>query len=152
MPDVFYTLDLQTGAIIWAYDFLCGGAYASPAIEADSSILFSNFTTYYSDENCLDSFKFQIYNFSSTGGLIEGITQTIPNWKLDLKNDIYTTPAILEDNTFFVGAGASLNRILPDGSVYWSQVIDGERIESSPQLLMPQNLFMWEPTAVRFTV
>ena len=131
VPDVFYALDLQTGALIWAYDFLCGGAYASPAIEADSSILFSNFTTYYSDENCLDSFKFQIYNFSSTGGLIEGITQTIPNWKLDLKNDIYTTPAVLEDNTFFVGAGASLNRILPDGSVYWSQVIDGERIESS---------------------
>ena len=134
VPDVFYTLDLQTGAIIWAYDFLCGGAYASPAIEADNSVIFTNFTTYYSDEFCLDAFKFQIYNFSSTGGVIEGITLTTPNWKLDLANDIYTTPAILEDNTFFVGAGASLNRILPDGRVYWSQVIDGQRIESSPAI------------------
>ena len=66
--------------------------------------------------------------------MIEGITLTTPNWKLDLTNDIYTTPAILEDNTFFVGAGASLNRILPDGRVYWSQVIDGQRIESSPAI------------------
>lgn len=134
VPDVFYSLDLQTGALIWAYDLICGGAYASPAIESDSSILFTNFTTYYSDEACLDGFKYQIYNFSSIGGLIGGLTQTAPNWKLDLANDIYTTPAILEDNTFFVGAGASLNRILPDGNVYWSQVIDGQRIESSPAI------------------
>jgi len=135
VPDVFYTLDLQTGAIIWAYDFLCGGAYASPAVESDSSVIFTNFTTYYSDEACLDPFKFQIFNFSSFGGLIAGLTQTSPNWKLDLNSsDIYTTPAVLEDNTFFVGAGASLNRILPDGRVYWSQTIDGQRIESSPAI------------------
>jgi outer membrane protein assembly factor BamB len=134
VPDVFYTLDLQTGAVIWFYDTLCGGAYASPAIESDGSIIFTNFTTYYSDPACLDPYKFQIYNFSSTGGLISGLTVT-PNWKLDLEsNDIYTTPAILEDNTFFVGAGASLNRILPDGKVYWSQTIDGQRIESSPAI------------------
>jgi outer membrane protein assembly factor BamB len=132
VPDVFYTLDLQTGALIWAYDLLCGGAYASPAIASDSSIIFTNFTTYYSDETCLDAFKFQIYNFSSIGGLIGGLTQTAPNWKLDINNDIYTTPAILEDNSFFVGAGASLNRILSDGTIYFSQTIDGQRIESSP--------------------
>ena len=55
--------------------------------------------------------NFKYINFSSSGGLIAGLTQTTPNWKLDLNsNDIYTTPAILEDNTFFVGAGASLNQ------------------------------------------
>jgi outer membrane protein assembly factor BamB len=134
VPDIFYTLDLQTGAVIWTYGSLCGGVYASPAVAADSSIIFSNSTTYYSDDNCLDAFKFQIYNFSSTGGLIDGLTVTTPNWKLDLKNDIHTTPALLEDNTFFVGAGAALNCVLPDGNVYWSQVIDGQRIESSPAI------------------
>ena len=134
VPDIFYTLDLQTGAIIWLYDFLCGGVYASPAIASDSSVFFCNFTTYYEDELCLDAFKFQIYNFSSTGGLIAGVTQTTPNWKLDLGNDIYTTPALLEDNVFFVGAGAALNCVRPDGRLYWSQSIEGERVEASPAI------------------
>jgi len=134
VPDEFFTLDLQTGAIIWSYGFLCGGAYASPAVESDSSIIFTNFKTYYNDASCLKDWQFQIYNFSSTGGLIAGLTRTTPNWELDLKNDVYTTPAILEDNSFFIGSGASLNRILPDGSIYWSQVIDGQRIESSPAI------------------
>jgi len=133
VPYVFFTLDLQTGAIIWSYDFLCGGALASPAVLSDSSVIFTNDTVNYSDQSCLDAFKFQIYNFASTGGLIAGITLTRPHWKKDVnKNDIYTTPAILEDNSFFVGAGAALLRVLSDGTVYLSQTIDGQRIESSP--------------------
>jgi outer membrane protein assembly factor BamB len=79
--------------------------------------------------------KYQIYNFSSTGGLTSEITETTPNWKLNLsKNDVYTTPAILEDNTCFVGSGALIYRINPDSQISFSQTIDGQRIESSPAI------------------
>ena len=132
VPDVFFTLDLQTGAIIWSYDFLCGGSYASPAVLSDSSVIFTNFTTYYSDASCLKEWQFQIYNFTSTGGLTTGITLTTPQFKLDLGNNIFTTPALLEDNSFFVGAGAAFLRILSDGTHYFAQTVLGERVESSP--------------------
>lgn len=131
VPPVFYTLDLQTGAVVWSYDLLCGGVYSSPAIASNRSIIFSNFTTYYSANTCMNSMKFQIYNFSPTGSISEDMTETAPNWKLDLKNDIYTTPAILEDNTFFVGSGSVFYRINQDGQIYFAQSIDGQRIESS---------------------
>jgi outer membrane protein assembly factor BamB len=131
VPPVFYTLDLQTGAVVWSYDLLCGGVYSSAAIASNRSVIFSNFTTYYSANTCLNSMKFQIYNFSPTGGITPDITETAPNWKLDLKNDIYTTPAILEDNNFFVGSGSVFYRINQDGQIYFAQSIDGQRIESS---------------------
>ena len=135
LPDAFYALDLSSGAIVWVYNYLCGGVYASPVVAADSSIIFCNFTTYYGDRNCLDFMKFQIYNFSSLGGIAGEITETTPSWKLDLgEEDIYTTPAMLEDTTFFVGSGASFYRRNPDGSRYLFTSLEGERIESSPAL------------------
>ena len=135
LPDAFYALDLSSGAVVWVYNFLCGGVYASPVVGADSSIIFCNFTTYYGDKNCLDFMKFQIYNFSSLGGIAGEITETTPSWKLDLgEKDIYTTPAMLEDTTFFVGSGANFYRRNPDGSRYLFTSLVGERIESSPAL------------------
>jgi len=135
LPDAFYALDLSSGAVVWVYNFLCGGVYASPVVGADSSIIFCNFTTYYGDKNCLDFMKFQIYNFSSLGGIAGEITKTTPSWNLDLgTQDIYTTPAMLEDTTFFVGSGASFYRRNPDGSRYLFTSLEGERIESSPAL------------------
>jgi len=132
VPPVFYTLDLQTGAVIWFYDLLCGGVYSSPSVVSNHAILFSNFTTYYESSVCKPDYKYQIYNFNSTGVPVNQIPPISPNWKLDLSgNDIYTTPAVLEDNTFFVGAGAVLYRINQDAQIYFAQTIDGQRIESS---------------------
>ncbi len=135
VPPVFYTLDLQSGAVLWSYDLLCGGVYASPAIISNHSILFTNFTTYYNSSSCLSEYKYQIYNFNFNGVPFNQ-SQTIgPNWKLNLSsNDIYTTPAVLEDNTFFVGSGAVLYRINQDGQLYFAQSLDGQRIESSPAI------------------
>ncbi|MCX5895090.1 MAG: PQQ-binding-like beta-propeller repeat protein [Proteobacteria bacterium] len=133
-PDVFYALDLATGATVWYYDLICGGVFASPVVASDGSIIFSNFTTYYGDPSCLDPMKFQIYNFSSNGGLTSGITATA-NWALDLgANDIYTTPAILGNNTFFIGSGTSFYEINPDGSKYLFTALEGQRLESSPAI------------------
>ena len=143
LPVSFSSLDLSSGAKVWQYTMLCGGVYASPVVAADSSTIFCNFTTYYSDKTCQDFMKFQVYSFMSTGTNPGPIPDVVPSWKLNLgTEDIYTTPAMLEDTTFFVGSGAKFYRRNPDGSNYLFTALEGERIESSPALDGKNYLFI----------
>jgi len=124
----FFALNSSTGEMTWEFPTFCipGGILSSPVIGSDQSVIVSFFTTWAAD--CTDeSSKFHIWSVEPNGQA---------NWGLQLGalNDIYTTPAMLEDNSFFIASGALLYRITPDGQIYLSTEMDGERIESSPAI------------------
>lgn len=124
----FFALNSSNGSILWDFPYFCtpGGILASPVIASDKSIIVSFFMTYNKDCDDEES-DFHIWSLESDGD---------PNWGLQLGgiNDIYTTPAMLEDNSFFIASSSDIYRVLPDGQTYLSSPGDGERIESSPAI------------------
>ncbi len=126
----FFAYDLSSGDEQWVFPCsFCppGGILASPSILPDNSLLVSYFTTYANDGCPGDLHEYNIYRVSKNGNA---------QWLLDLEGqaDIYGTPAILEDNSFFVPAGSNLYRVLPEMATYYAAATVGERIESSPAI------------------
>ncbi len=124
----FFALDSSDGDIEWSFPSFCtpGGILASPTIASDQSVIVSFFMTYSSDCDDEES-DFHIWSLDPDGNA---------NWGLQLggKNDIYTTPAMLEDNSFFIASASDIYRVVPDGQTYLTSPGDGQRIESSPAI------------------
>ncbi len=129
----FFALNSSTGSVKWdfpgnPFEFCVpGGVLSSPVIGPDSSVYVSYFITFSNPSPCDPKmWKFNIFNLTSSGG---------ESWALNLQNnaDIYSTPAVLEDNSIFVGAENEFFRILPDMTDYLSlPAVESNRIESSP--------------------
>lgn len=100
-----------------------GGIIASPVLAPNGDVIISWLLTFedwgleYCDDDCADN----------------GI------WRLGLGRcldtagkDVYSTPAMLEDNSFLTMVGNEVWRVLPDGANYFSVATIGARSESSP--------------------
>ena len=131
----FFAINTSNGSIKWdfpgnPFEFCVpGGMFASPVIGPDGSVIASYFITFKNPSPC-DSklWKYNIFNLTSSGDEV---------WALNLQSDadIYSTPAMLEDNSIFVGADNQLFRILPDMTDYLSiAATESNRIESSPAI------------------
>jgi len=158
-PD-FFALDINNGTEKWFFPEFCapGGIYSSPALTPAGTLFISFFTTWQNECDDEDS-KYVIWNVDPVVPNVSTITRDFPSdnscteytytlpyptWRngLSIANeDIYTTPAILEDNSFFIGAGADLYRGMPDSQKYYSIASVGDRIESSPAVDGQKNVF-----------
>ncbi len=137
----FYGLNLADGADdctdCWYWPGMnCtpGGIHASPVVKSDGDVIVSWFLTNdawaledYCDDECSDS------NVWVTG---IGTCLDIGG------NDVYSTPASIEDNSFIVVSGPDVYRILPDGATYFSIATLGERSESSPAVDGQKNIYL----------
>ncbi len=122
----FFSIN-NDGTREWEFPNFCipGGVLASPVIAFDDSIISSYMTTY-ADECDDDLSEYNIYKLDITGNL---------KWALDIGgNDMYSTPAVLEDNSIFIASGNQVYKILPDAGTYFSVATVGGRIESSPAI------------------
>ncbi len=125
-----YALNVNSGVEQWAFPCsFCppGGMLSSPAILPDSSILFPMFQTYDNDGCPGDIHDFNLYRVDSSDGSAE--------WALEIGgNDFYGSPAVIEDNSFFIPSGNNMVRVLPEMETYLETATVGQRIESSPAL------------------
>lgn len=111
-----------------------GGIFASPVIAPNGDTIISWFKTFdtweledYCDTTCTDKTTWRL-----------GLGRCLPL----TSEDIYSTPAMIEDNSFFAVSGPNVLRIMPDGANYYSVATLGDRSESSPAVDGQKNVFL----------
>ncbi|MEI6126307.1 MAG: PQQ-binding-like beta-propeller repeat protein [Pseudomonadota bacterium] len=137
----FFALDATTGAFVWDFpgqpSKFCvpGGVLASPVVRPDGYIIASYFITW-ANTGCDEKlWKYNVFRLNWAG--------TYDNWRFNIDSDadIYSTPAVIEDNSIFVASSNKVTRILPDTTLYLFETGDGQRIESSPAVDGKKNIF-----------
>ena len=138
----FYALNASSGAFLWDFPGVpigfCvpGGILASPVVTPDGGILIAYFITWKNPDPCdSDLWQYNIFKLNSSGREL---------WALNIDSDadIYSTPAVIADNSFFVASKNKLSRIVPDTTNYLFSTSDGQRIESSPAVDGKKNIFV----------
>jgi len=139
-----FMLDKDSGALYDSTpDYACppGGIMAAPVIAPNGDIIISwvaweNIDWEGCDDECVDNPVWRI-SIDPTVNDINGWICYDYGYK-----QIYSTPAMIEDNSYYVISGADVIRVLPDGTGYHTVTTIGERSESSPAVDGQKNLFI----------
>jgi outer membrane protein assembly factor BamB len=117
-----YAIYASNGTLKWKFytGRWCGGAGA--AIGDDGIIYFGTV-----GESFIDASLYALY----PNGTLK--------WRLELGSNVYSSPAISEDNTIYVAAykelwGAYMYSISPEGSINWKYELDAEAMSASPTI------------------
>lgn len=138
-----YNYVMDNGTVITGYPYVepgfnCvpGGIQASPVLTSDGSVIVSWLLTYgdwpdWCDDDFSENPVWKIPTGRSSG-------YTLPLGG----SDTFSTPAMIEDNSYFVSSGPEIYKILPDGGTYYSVATIGNRSECSPAVDGQLNIFV----------
>jgi hypothetical protein len=143
-----YQLDLQTGLVEWWWPYkgyyftedtedycFYGGIFSSPAIGPDGSIYIAN-DTVNRDSECAPEDDYFYFRLTPCGRNCAG------GFRVSLgEEDVYSTAAVRNDLSSYIGYGKRIVHVLPDGVQVWSYETGG-KVDSSPALDFNSNVYV----------
>ncbi len=150
-----YGLDSQSGILQWVWPFktwffgddtlesdICfyGGVFSSPAVAPDGSLYIANDTI----NRGTDCAPEDDYYFFRVTPCVAGGAMCITGANFNVSfgdADVYSTAAVRDDASTFIGYDTNVLHVLPDGVLSWSYQTEG-KVDSSPAVDVNSNVYI----------
>jgi len=147
-----YGLNQETGEAEWIWPFKAwffpededaycfyGGIFASPAVAPDGSLYVAN-DTMNRGADCAPDDDYYYFRITPCG-TVSAPSVCGANFQLSLGDyDVYSTAAVRDDASTYLGYGSAIAHVLPDGVLDWSYLTGG-KVDSSPALDVQSSVF-----------